>query len=163
MLALSLIFLVIRRCPLELIQVKMSPLPIAKKGVFILSGKWFPCPFNHPGTFRDRDIKCGQSLSISFSLMVVNLCLAFFWEIAWSHLGQIWHEMGRVVMLLASTLFWSKIKQIMRVASCHQAFFHLLLVDLSSESSKGLGAGQTSRHVSSRCIIEYITKLELTG
>lgn len=60
-------------------QAKMSLFQIAKNGVFRPSGKWFSCPFNCRGTFRDRAIKCGQSLKrfLWISFMVVNLCLAF--------------------------------------------------------------------------------------
>lgn len=73
------LFLVIRRCLLELMQAAMSPFQILKK--WGLQAQWkvalLSCQL--PRTFRDRAIKCGQSLKHFFwtSFMVVNLCLAF--------------------------------------------------------------------------------------
>lgn len=106
-----------------------SLLQIGKNGVFRPSGKWFSCPFNCPGTFRDRAIQCGQSLKRFFWIpfMVANLCLAF---------------LGNSLKSFRTNLIWNK-------EASHAGGEYLILVRNKTNKSRNESGFSSPRFLSS--------------
>lgn len=160
------ISLVIRTCLLGLMPAKISLFQIAKNRVFRPSGKWFSCPFNCLGPFRDRAIKCSQSLKHFFwiSFMVVNLCLAFLGSgLKPFRTNLIWNKEGSY----AGGEYLILVRNKANKSNHESSFFspHFLSSPRGPEwcVQQMFGAGETSSHLSSRCTVKRITKLKPTG